>query len=257
MLARASRTSAAVENCWRTPPIAFDVAPAATRPRSARTTSRAPSDTRWYATEAPVAPAPATTILGIRPPARGRCLEGEWGNREVPPSELRGGRGDQSAALCSACLEKKGARGGNLVSPTRPSRRRGRLRLRRFEPRVQLALLVVAKPAQRCADVLAHGDSAAAEDVLRRGLEREPVHRRTKGADVAVPVANERDHTLREHRAKPGDRADRAALDALQHELLRPDEDVEPLEQVRLDRVEGLVGDLQSREVRRLLAQAL
>src|SRR4026208_1472918 len=102
MLAPASRTPAAGQNCWRTPPLALHGAGATPRPRAARTPSRAPSATRWYATEAPVAPAPATTILGIRPPARGRCLEGECGNREVPPSELRGGRGDQRAALRSA-----------------------------------------------------------------------------------------------------------------------------------------------------------
>ena len=62
-----------------------------------------------------------------------------------------------------------------------------RLRLRRFEPRVQLALLVVAQPAQRCAHVLAHGHPAAAEDVLRRGLEREPVHRRRSAPTSPSP----------------------------------------------------------------------
>src|SRR5262249_35845203 len=62
MLRWASRTSASVENCCRTPPIAFDVAPPATEPRSQSTTSSAPSSARWYATDAPAAPAPATTI---------------------------------------------------------------------------------------------------------------------------------------------------------------------------------------------------
>src|SRR5438046_686320 len=67
MLACASRTSAAVENCCRTPPIALEVAPAATPCRSAMTTSRAPREARWYATDAPMAPAPATTIRATRP----------------------------------------------------------------------------------------------------------------------------------------------------------------------------------------------
>ena len=51
MLSWARRTSAAVENCWRTPPIAFAVAPLATRPavaehdvaRAERGQSRRPS----------------------------------------------------------------------------------------------------------------------------------------------------------------------------------------------------------------------
>ena len=61
-LSRTSATSAAVENCWRTPPIAFPVAPEAISARSASTTSRAPRSARWYAMLAPTAPAPATTI---------------------------------------------------------------------------------------------------------------------------------------------------------------------------------------------------
>ena len=38
---------AAVENCWRTPPIALAVEPEATSPRSQRRTSRAPRSARW------------------------------------------------------------------------------------------------------------------------------------------------------------------------------------------------------------------
>src|SRR4051812_13811853 len=62
MLAFARRTSAAVENCWRTPPMAFAVDPAATPATSAKTTSRAPRRARCSATLAPIAPAPAITI---------------------------------------------------------------------------------------------------------------------------------------------------------------------------------------------------
>ena len=66
MLSRASTTSSAVENCWRTPPMARDVEPLTSSPRSATTTSSAPSSARWYATLAPTAPEPATTIRAIR-----------------------------------------------------------------------------------------------------------------------------------------------------------------------------------------------
>ena len=47
MLACASRTSAAVENCWRTPPIAREVDPPPIRPRSQSTISGAPRSARW------------------------------------------------------------------------------------------------------------------------------------------------------------------------------------------------------------------
>ncbi len=43
------------------------------------------------------------------------AVEGEEGNREVSPIEVLGG--------AEANLEKKGARGGNLVSPTGANRR--------------------------------------------------------------------------------------------------------------------------------------
>src|SRR5437867_6443179 len=65
MLSRARRTSGSVENCWRTPPMAFPVEPEATSLRSQSTTSRAPAAARWYATLAPIAPAPATTIRAM------------------------------------------------------------------------------------------------------------------------------------------------------------------------------------------------
>src|SRR5205823_7099695 len=61
----ARRTSAAEENCCRTPPIAFPVEPDAISARSASTTSRAPRSARWYAMQAPTEPEPATTIRAI------------------------------------------------------------------------------------------------------------------------------------------------------------------------------------------------
>src|SRR5207244_439025 len=68
------RAPAAVENCWRTPPIPFAVARPAIVARSASTTSSAPRSARWYATDAPTAPIPATTIRAIAeaPPPRRR-----------------------------------------------------------------------------------------------------------------------------------------------------------------------------------------
>ena len=59
-------------NCWRTPPIAFPVAPPAISPTSASTTSSAPRSARWYAIEAPIAPAPATTTRATRAAPRAR-----------------------------------------------------------------------------------------------------------------------------------------------------------------------------------------
>src|SRR5881227_680605 len=162
MLACASRTSAAVENCWRTPPIALEVAPEAIPPRSASTTSRAPSVASWNATEAPTAPAPATTIRTVLRSSPAGAWRGKGGTGRFPRSN--------SSAEPRRAREKKGFRGGKLVSPTR--RRRRRLPLRRFEPLVELPLLPVVQPPQRRADVFAHRHPAPAEHVLRRRLER-------------------------------------------------------------------------------------
>ena len=55
--------------------------------------------------------------------------------------------------------------------------------------------------------------------------------------------------------AEPGDGTDRAGSDPVEDQRLRPDEDVEPLDEVRRELVEGRVGDLEAREVRHALAQ--
>ena len=58
-----ARTSAADENCCRTPPIAFPVEPdAISAPLCSTPHPRAPSRPRWYAMQAPTEPEPATTI---------------------------------------------------------------------------------------------------------------------------------------------------------------------------------------------------
>src|SRR3954447_15398754 len=73
MLAFARRTSAAVENCWRTPPMAFAVAPPAPSRTSARTTSRAPRSASCQAMLAPIAPAPQITMRGMAATVREGC----------------------------------------------------------------------------------------------------------------------------------------------------------------------------------------
>ena len=88
MLSRASTTSSAVENCWRTPPIARDVEPPTSSPRSATTTSSAPSSARWYATLAPIAPEPATTMRAIR----ARCARPRRARRRSGRAAARGRR---------------------------------------------------------------------------------------------------------------------------------------------------------------------
>src|SRR5581483_3424346 len=62
---------------------------------------------------------------------------------------------------------------------------------------------------------------------------------------------------LRKCGRERGDRANRAALDPAPDQRLRPDEDVEPLDQVRREALERRVRDLQPGEIRHLLAQTI
>ena len=88
-------------------------------------------------------------------------------------------------------------------------------------------------------------------------LEREALEHRAHLRDVARAIPHEPGHELREGRRQAGDRPGRSALEALEDERLGPDEDVEPFDQERLDRLERLVRDLEPGEVRRELAQPL
>ena len=88
---RRSRTAAARR------PSPSTVEPPATSPRSQRTTSRAPSSARWYATLAPAAPAPATriTAAGGLPAARLRSARAAARARPREPA-ARAARGSPS-----------------------------------------------------------------------------------------------------------------------------------------------------------------
>ena len=68
-LACAKRTSGSLENCCRTPPIAFPWH-RTTSARSQENNVVRPTLIRWYAIDAPIAPAPATTIRATAPARR-------------------------------------------------------------------------------------------------------------------------------------------------------------------------------------------
>ena len=111
------------------------------------------------------------------------------------------------------------------------------------------------------ADVLPDANATPRERALRSGDERNALEsvperggvrgRRTAG------VADERGDHLRERGGETGDGSGRACGEPLRDERLGADEDIEPLEEKRLDPVERLVRHLHPGEVRRALAQAL
>ncbi len=70
MLSRASTTSAAVENCWRTPPIARDGRAAAELAAFGDDDVVGAGSARWYATLAPIAPDPRRLCV----PFARRCV---------------------------------------------------------------------------------------------------------------------------------------------------------------------------------------
>ena len=68
----------------------------------------------------------------------------------------------------------------------------------------------------------------------------------------SVRLADERRHDLRDRPTRGPDTAPgRAVREPARDERLRADEDVEPVEQVRLDRLPRLVGHLEPAQVRR------
>ena len=92
-------------------------------------------------------------------------------------------------------------------------------------------------------------------------MERKALERLAEGRDplafVARRRADEAGDELRERVREPGDGTRRAAFQALHDERLRPDEDVEALEEVRLEPLERPVGDLEPDQVRDLVVQPL
>ena len=65
------------------------------------------------------------------------------------------------------------------------------------------------------------------------------------------------DHLAGERGRQPGDHTHRTAGQAASNQGLRSDEDVEPLEEIRLEPLPRAVGDLETGEVRRAIAKAL
>ncbi len=103
-------------------------------------------------------------------------------------------------------------------------------------------------------------DAARDEDLLERRVERDRAEERSQGRHVVaggrVAIVHERGHDLGERGREARDRAVGAVLERLEHQRLRPDEQVEPLERVGFDRAPGRVRHLEAREVRRGLAEA-
>src|SRR4029453_10112455 len=94
------------------------------------------------------------------------------------------------------------------------------------------------------ADVLADRHTEPAEGELRRRLERIPLKRSTEMADVTSPLTDEFRDRLRKDRSEPGDCPGRTALETAHDERLRADEDVQPLQEVRLAVLARLGGEL-------------
>ena len=90
-------------------------------------------------------------------------------------------------------------------------------------------------------------------------MPREPLDRRAELAETNRAVGRGRPHDLgdlaRERGRQPRDGTDGARRQAVEDQGLRPDEDVEALEQVRREAVERRVGHLQAGEIRGPLAQ--
>src|SRR5439155_16838940 len=70
-------------------------------------------------------------------------------------------------------------------------------------------------------------------------------------------LAHEAGDELRERRRQARDCPGGSVLEASKKERLGTDEHVEPLDQIRLDLLEGLIRDLEAGQVRCELAQAL
>ena len=107
----------------------------------------------------------------------------------------------------------------------------------------------------KAADVLANRHAPKAEDTLERrqppeALQRGAYRSRLLGGLERAP-AHCGEHELGQRRGESGDRTGRAVGEPVSDQRLRPDEHVEPFEQVRVDLLERRVGYLHPREVRR------
>ena len=152
LLAREAATAASVANCARNPPIALPVLPRPARSfRSSTSTSRQPRAARWYATLAPITPAPTTTTSAVR----------------VAPTSPRRSR--------RVHVEPSVRRDPHPVARTREHGRRGRFKNRgpgRLEPRREPLRAVhrdLTPPAEVDAPVPGSGHRLTGRRGLRLG----------------------------------------------------------------------------------------
>src|SRR5262249_718227 len=162
------------------------------------------------------APAPATTIfpvLRLMPPASAR-VEGVLRKPGGFPTH-------QSSRTATPSFRKKGARGGNMVSPAGASRRRATRRRpqRPLHPPPELSSLFVGERAQRAPHVRIDRNAASRKHGLQRGLERESLQRRSHRREPRrLRVAHCFCDQLRERRAEGGHRADRSVREPFGNE---------------------------------------
>ena len=115
----------------------------------------------------------------------------------------------------------------------------------------------VGELSERRPYIGANRDAALGQSQLGGGMERKRLETRAQFAQVASPLAADcGDDVLGEHRRQTGDGTSRAAFEAGPNQDLRPDEDVKPLDQIRLEILPGLVGDLEAGQIRRFLPEA-
>ena len=98
-------------------------------------------------------------------------------------------------------------------------------------PRVEPVALLVGEAAERSADVLAHRDPPAPEEVLQRRLARELLDEGAKlpeaGSAFGSRIADDRRDLRRQRRGERRHCTDGAVREALRDERLGADEDVE------------------------------
>ena len=126
---------------------------------------------------------------------------------------------------------------------------------------LQLGALGVVERTQRCAHVVAERHAAQRADRLQRGGHREALERCARGrcprGRLRRPLPHRGGDELGQRRGECRDRSDGATRETAVDQRFGPHEDVEPVDQVRLEALPGRFGDLQAGEVRHALAQSL